>query len=67
MVPPVEYVNMTVNAGCRILATSNMKLFANYLLTALLSIVTRSSILDITRVLDPPLHDLYGHLSLYLT
>ena len=67
MVPPVEYVNMTVNAGCRILATSNMKLFVNYLLTALLSIVTRSSILDITRVLDPPLDDLNGHLPLYLT
>ena len=39
-----------------------MELFAEYLITGHLPILTKSFILDISRDLDPPLHEPYGPL-----
>ena len=50
----------TIN-GCKIPATSKMELFAESLIPGHLTIVTKSSMLDIVRVLDPPLREPYGH------
>ena len=52
ILPPIELVNVLYTY-----ATSKMKLFVEKLIFEHLTIVAKSFILNIARVLDPPLHE----------